>query len=1693
MDQFLASPFVSSNSLSSALLGVDLSPSAATIRSTAATIADAPMTAATTPTTIATTSTTFSSSSTSSFPRSRATDLLLNLEASSNDSRFQEILHNTIALDLFRQFCFQEYSIENLLFWMDVELFAKPNLELQHADRLKYKILQRRLEKQQRAYRNKESTLDEKQQQQQGHDGGQDGKEKSELEDEEIERLKREVEEEDAQFAVQHARYIYLTYVDSNAPLQVNLSDESRTEIPWPLLDAGETNDSRSRNNSGNSSNSTESKRSNKSRTSTSEDGVVGWPLDRHMFDGAQEHTYQLMKGHTLVRFEDSELWKSVLGMMHEQPEMYAKAMVQGPLHSQYCPDTSVIVSTVARSRSRHPTAKRQTLYNWNNSTTDLDRSRDKEEALAKTMSQYFGPIPPSIRHPGRVILGLGPRHGDEFEDDDDDEFDDFDTYEDMNRSGPLPTTMMTESKRSSANSSIRAGIGGGFRKNRFTKRLSGGIGGRNKSQHHHSNASDELVSGGDLYDDSYSLDHHDVSGIDSVANGRRTTRWMVAGYFNDQVRLTAAQRKRLLRRNNKLTKFFGSRVDGTLRPVEETEDGGFIVPPTQRSSMTGGINAAAGVAGVAGSAPTLGSPLAYALSSSTIHDMDRKGRPKKNKSKRDSGNGHEVLFMLPGSKSSAGGSSRSMNILQKFKRSSGEYYDGGRSSLFLNTTGRKSASQDDVGTSSAGSVGSGSRHVRSLTSVDGQPPIRRILAAHPHPLWSGSLSDQEVDNPANYERRRQLSILSIMGNLHNNNSSTSPHSPNATGLTPTTPTGGGLEFYTSPRGLDQDGVSSPMNRPTTAAGGGAGPLDRQAMYTRRKKADKLSTFFGAQLTAQELSSQLRMEDDFGLVSTASQSQKKMSGEHPLQRSLSDGDKHNKAEAAITTTTMMTAGMGGPSALSVNQLSNRDRTLLWKRNKKLRGILGESLQESEVALSLTMPVLSTRSRNSMSSSRRPSAGGSPALRKKRDGHVKQASSETRTGVDGDNDEEEGEGEGDSEGYEDLNSSSNLVRHKAGKASKTRIRRTSATATTAGIRARRPSVASTASSRQHHHHQHQQHGRLSRAGSFSGLGSRAMSIHSLDSFQAVDPVLHKDLDEDDEDLDADVDLEDATVDGGVPRYAHRRRTSSIRPYGYSHLSPRYRQIHAAAGSDGGTNTTATAEDEAMTRINRKKRMDKIQQFLGDRVPEHDLWIGTVGREKTREMLEKNLLSPTSPTFPNLEAAGVGAGIGSIGGGASGLYRSATVSRLGPKFKKAAFPGRSKTITANTYKGADLSFNTAAINEKESAGGQGEAVKRWKQRPVVVTTGNFKRGVKMERSFSDPPRLEDGSGTGAGAGLGIRSPGVHQHPYQWHTTASRLRQQLASPVTSPTSTTATGDAIGVHGGSAPSPSVSPRTSFSSSAMTSPRMGSSFGGVFALPSTSSGSTTNNTTTATSPTTTVDFSTSTTTAATTPNITPKGVMMVLHDEEGDDSDMDINDSESAAQILPQLRAMSGKDQERFLKRAEKLERLFGRFPPSALLHQSLTTATSAEGIGSTTSLGGGEVVKDGGQGKTEKKGGSGGGEMVELRDTRETSIVQLAAFLASTTTTAQNSSSSPPSLPIHQHPSSSAKPIAVGYGGGESDASEGGRKWTSEMMEALAEVERMSFSSEENDPDRERVLDSLGIAATMSAGPSSIGAVVE
>ncbi|KAF9942836.1 hypothetical protein BGZ67_009930 [Mortierella alpina] len=1378
-------------------------------------------------------------SSPPSRPRSRATDILLNLESSSNDTRFQEILHNTIALDHFRQFCFQEYSIENLLFWMDVELYAKPSLELLQMDQ-KPKPAKKAVE-----------------------EGEQEEEEDTPAEDEKVMQDESEMETR-GQFAVQHARYIYLTYIDPCGPLQVNLSDESRTDIPWPILD--HKSHIHQRRASASSVASTDSSvvgspTDEKSLDEKKGDEPVGWPLDRHMFDGAQEHTYQLMKGHTLVRFEDSDLWKEVEKIMQERPEEYANATIKGPLNSYYRPDTSVILSTVSRSRSRHPCAKPQTLYNWNNSTSDLDRSKDKEEALAKTMSQYFGPIPPAI-------LGLGrlQNHEDEEEYED---FEEFDTCED-GRAAPMSRNgngNHDSSKRLStaSNSNITAG----FRNHRFTKRLVG------RGKNMPSSASEDPL---ELYgEDSQQSQDASMAEIDSVENGRRTTRWMVAGYFDDQVRLTAAQRKRLLRRNKKLTKFFGSRVDGSLRPLEENnhEERGF---PGDYLGILG-----------SSSSPLLGSPVAYALSSSTIHDVNHKKKAKGfNKIHRTklrnkmmgSGSDSEALMLLPGG--SHGYSSdvysgrtsgfKSGNLLQKFKRASSDYEDDSRTQNGYRSFGSSSNRHPDGSRSltrttslfssrkrdsSAGGSGSGGGHHRSLTATDVHQHQTRVLAAHPHPLWSGSLSDQEGTSTAAHERLRGLSLLSIMAASNN---CTSGHTA---GVTPTTPTMHG--FPGMFRGMDLEaGQQSPSSQ--LSNGGSIAServsMERHAMYTRRKKADKLSMFFGAQLTPLELSSQLAMEQGDDLSQPQRQQPQRTNG----SRSSNESSK-SQQDLRVT----------GPTVSSVNKLSNKDRSILWKRSKKLREILGESLPEAEVALALTRPVLlgsfSTKFRgvrnqgssifgSSISGGRRPSVGASgKILRRKRQGSLH--GSKVGEGNDGE-DEQEDMDDASSEDYEDdleddsqedlMSSMSNsLPRHGVNGKIKGRIVKRSSSS--ALVRPRRSSTVSAASSAR----SHPLHSRASR-GSVSA-GSKHMSALSLESFQTIDSLVSEVHDDGD----------DYGDDSVVASSTIRRRKSSSRGYAVDHDS--------SVGVSGQKATPASVDNSNTDadRYRRKKKMDKIQQFMGDRVPEQDLWMGAVGRERTQEMLDMNLLSPTNSAF-SFE-------------GNSNNNNASQNNHNGSSNKKKS------SLDAGTRTGGGNGGVVEAVSTSVSFSRHGKGFPRrnknksgdklTEDKTMTVVLG----GIRMERSLSDPMTGLLGQPEGPQQQL-------HPNPNRL-STVSRLRQQLSSSTQASNQNTISGIGhllLGTAASSSPTTAAGP-ASFANG-------NDSF------------------------------------------------------SKEKDSDFDTeDDNNSTHQMIPRLRAMSGDDQERFLKRAEKLEKYFGQIPPSKLLESSLTSLplissfSSSEAPGSSSS----------------------------------------------------------------------------------------------------------------------------------------------
>nr|CAG8465180.1 15425_t:CDS:2 [Entrophospora candida] len=182
-------------------------------------------------------------------------------------------------IDVEKNFAIREFSVENLLFWLDVELFAAG--------------------------------------------------------------ISCEIEDnyfEEQQTAVIYAKYIYLTYISPNAPLQVNLSDEIRKDIPWPIDDDSD--------------------------------------VERNIFDEAQEAVYQLMKGHTFVRYENSSEWKECEQIKMQEPERYQNHEMTAKLENYFRPSMSLMLAV----------------------TTTLDNGTDqppmshhyKEQTLHSILSQYF-------------------------------------------------------------------------------------------------------------------------------------------------------------------------------------------------------------------------------------------------------------------------------------------------------------------------------------------------------------------------------------------------------------------------------------------------------------------------------------------------------------------------------------------------------------------------------------------------------------------------------------------------------------------------------------------------------------------------------------------------------------------------------------------------------------------------------------------------------------------------------------------------------------------------------------------------------------------------------------------------------------------------------------------------------------------------------------------------------------------------------------------------------------------------------------------------------------------------------------------------------------------------------------------------------------------------------------------------------
>jgi hypothetical protein len=137
---------------------------------------------------------------------------------------------------LFYTFCLKEYSVENLLFWLDVEIFQTVN------------------------------------------------KDKYEL----------------------YSNYIYYTYVDNNAPLQINITEEIKSDIN--IKDADFTN-----------------------------------PDILEIFDEAQEHIYIMLKIYLYQKFELNSIFKILQDYKKRNRKEYEKNRILGYYGNYYKPDYELI------------------------------------------------------------------------------------------------------------------------------------------------------------------------------------------------------------------------------------------------------------------------------------------------------------------------------------------------------------------------------------------------------------------------------------------------------------------------------------------------------------------------------------------------------------------------------------------------------------------------------------------------------------------------------------------------------------------------------------------------------------------------------------------------------------------------------------------------------------------------------------------------------------------------------------------------------------------------------------------------------------------------------------------------------------------------------------------------------------------------------------------------------------------------------------------------------------------------------------------------------------------------------------------------------------------------------------------------------------------------------------------------------
>ncbi|ORX60010.1 hypothetical protein BCR36DRAFT_408376 [Piromyces finnis] len=210
------------------------------------------------------------------------------------DERFQSILHNKITLNVFYTFCLKEYSVENILFWLDIEILQTVN------------------------------------------------KEQLEL----------------------YSKYIYYTYIDDRAPLQISITEEIRSEIDIDKIDYSDSK-------------------------------------AREVYDDAQEHIYILLKTCLYQKFENNKIYNKLVEYKKNNRSEYEKNRILGYFGNYYKPDYDVIEEKLEFIRTKNSESKDiennssntenesyHLLYqnNWLNSAISQGVVLNNDEELKKYM-----------------------------------------------------------------------------------------------------------------------------------------------------------------------------------------------------------------------------------------------------------------------------------------------------------------------------------------------------------------------------------------------------------------------------------------------------------------------------------------------------------------------------------------------------------------------------------------------------------------------------------------------------------------------------------------------------------------------------------------------------------------------------------------------------------------------------------------------------------------------------------------------------------------------------------------------------------------------------------------------------------------------------------------------------------------------------------------------------------------------------------------------------------------------------------------------------------------------------------------------------------------------------------------------------------------------------------------------------------